>query len=79
MWGRASERAIDTAAKSGKNFGALIQFKDVRALGATDAAARGEDLKKIQTRLVHTSGETTGIYIKKTIPKISDIDLALPW
>lgn len=79
MWDRARERAVDAAGKAGKSFGDLIQFKDLRSLGATDAADRGEDLKKIQTRLVHTSGDTTGIYIKKTIPKVSDIDLALPW
>ncbi|MBB3118883.1 hypothetical protein [Pseudoduganella violacea] len=79
MWDRARERAVTEANKEGREFGALIQFKDLQALGATDAAARGEDLGEIQKRLVHTSGDTTGIYIKKVIPKVSDLAIDLPW
>lgn len=54
-------------------------FKDIRALGATDAAKAGESRKDIQTRLVHTSGKTTDIYIKEAIADVSYIEMSLPW
>lgn len=54
-------------------------FKDIRALGATDAAKAGKSRKDIQTRLVHTSGKTTDIYIKEAIADVSDIEMRLPW
>lgn len=70
MWDRAKERIGMTDD---------VVFKDIRALGATDAARRGEDRKHIQNRLAHTSGDTTDIYIKEAIPDISSIDMDLPW
>lgn len=70
MWRRAKERAGITDD---------VVFKDIRALGATDAAKRGEDRKDIQTRLAHTSGKTTDIYIKESVPDVSDIPMSLPW
>lgn len=70
MWRRAKERAKITDD---------VQFKDLRALGATDAAKANIDKKEIQKRLVHTSGETTDIYIKEAVPETSGIDLKLPW
>lgn len=70
MWRRAKERAGITDD---------VIFKDIRALGATDAARSGEDRKNIQTRLAHTSGKTTDIYIKESIPDISVIETSLPW
>lgn len=70
MWDRAKERIGMTDD---------VVFKDIRALGATDAARRGDDRKDIQTRLVHTSSKTTDIYIKEAIPDISEIDMDLPW
>jgi integrase len=70
MWDRARERAGITED---------VQFKDLRALGATDAARRGDDRRDIQKRLVHTSGKTTDIYIKEAIPDVSEIDMKLPW
>lgn len=70
MWRRAKERAGITDD---------VTFKDIRALGATDAARRGEDRKNIQTRLAHTSGKTTDIYIKESVPDVSDIPMSLPW
>lgn len=70
MWIRAKERI---------GMKDNVVFKDIRALGATDAARRGEDRKHIQHRLAHTSGETTDIYIKEAIPDISSIDMDLPW
>jgi integrase len=79
MWDRARERAIAQAAKEGREFGPAIQFKDLRALGATDAAKRGENRVNIQNRLVHTSGKTTDIYIKESVPTTSDIVMDLPW
>lgn len=70
LWQRAKERAkiIDD-----------VQFKDLRALGATDAARAKVDRKEIQKRLAHTSGDTTEIYIKESVPEQSEIDLKLPW
>lgn len=70
MWDRARERAGITDD---------VQFRDLRALGATDAARSGVDRKKIQERLVHTSSKTTDIYIKEAIADKSAIDLNLPW
>lgn len=70
MWDRAKERIGMTDD---------VVFKDIRALGATDAARRGDDRKDIQKRLVHTSSKTTDIYIKEAIPDISGIEMNLPW
>jgi integrase len=70
MWTRAKDR-IDMKDD--------VVFKDIRALGATDAAKRGENRKHIQDRLAHASGQTTEIYIKESIPDISSIDMDLPW
>lgn len=70
MWRRAKERA---GVKDD------VTFKDIRALGATDAAKAGQDRKDIQTRLAHTSGKTTEIYIKEAIADVSDIAVTLPW
>ncbi|CAG9242885.1 hypothetical protein [Paraburkholderia caribensis] len=70
MWRRAKERASVTDG---------IQFKDLRALGATDAAKAGKNKAELQTRLAHTTEKTTEIYIKKAIPEKSEIDLKLPW
>jgi len=79
MWDRARERAVRTEAKQGREFGEMIQFKDLRALGATDAAKRRENRSDIQNRLVHTSSKTTDIYIKESVPATSNIDMDLPW
>jgi integrase len=79
MWLGARERAVAKATAEGKDFGALIQFRDLRALGATDAATSGEEHGEIQKRLAHTSGKTTNIYIKRAVPKLSALDVALPW
>jgi integrase len=70
MWRRAKARAGITDD---------VTFKDIRALGATDAAKAGEDRKNIQTRLAHTSGKTTDIYIKEAIADVSEIAVSLPW
>lgn len=70
MWRRAKARAGVTDD---------VQFKDLRALGATDAARTGTARKGIQTRLAHTTAKTTEIYIKEAIPELSTIDLKLPW
>ena len=56
-----------------------VVFKDIRALGATDAARRGENRKHIQDRLAHAWGDTTDIHIKEAIPDVSSIDMELPW
>ena len=79
MWDRARERAVAAAAKEGREFGELIQFKDLRALGATDAAKQGIEKKQIQERLVHAQGSTTDIYIKEAVPTTSAIDMPVPW
>ncbi len=79
MWDRARERAIAQEAKEGREFGSSIQFKDLRSLGATDAAKQGENKADIQGRLVHTSGKTTDIYIKESVPARSEIVMDLPW
>jgi integrase len=70
MWDRARERAAITDS---------VWFKDLRALGATDALKAGEGRKGIQTRLAHTSEKTTEIYLKEAVAEASGIDLALPW
>lgn len=70
MWDRARDRAGITDA---------IWFKDLRALGATDAARAGKQMADIQKRLVHTTSKTSEIYIKEAIPDVSTIDMALPW
>jgi integrase len=71
MWKRARERAgledVD------------IVFKDLRALGATDALKAGMDKRDIQTRMVHASGDTTEIYFKEAVPDVSKITMDLPW
>lgn len=79
MWLRARDRAVTKAISEGKDFGPLIQFRDLRALGATDAAASGEERAEIQKRLAHTSEKTTRIYIKRAIPAASTLDARLPW
>lgn len=70
MWDRAKERAKITAD---------VTFRDIRALGATDAARSKVHRDEIQKRLVHTSGKTTDIYIKEVIPEVSDLAIVLPW
>jgi integrase len=71
MWDRARERAGLKDAD--------IVFKDLRALGATDALKAGKDKKDIQTRMVHASGDTTEIYFKESVPDVSGIVMDLPW
>lgn len=56
-----------------------MTFKDLRSLGATNAARAGQQLKDIQKRLLHTSSKTSEIYIKEAIPEVSAIDMKLPW
>lgn len=70
MWDRARERAGITED---------VTFKDIRALGATDAAKRGEHMSDIQMRLAHTSSRTSEIYIKESVPGKSGIEMDLPW
>jgi len=70
MWDRARERAGITDD---------VTFKDLRSLGATDAARAGKNMADIQKRLVHTSSKTSEIYIKEAIPDVSVIDMKLPW
>lgn len=70
MWRRAKTRAKVTDD---------VLFKDLRAMGATDAAKKGLDKKEIQTRLAHTSGRTSEIYIKEVIAERSEYDVKLPW
>jgi integrase len=79
MWDRARGRAVAAAVKEGREFGELIQFKDLRALGATDAAKQGQSKTAIQDRLVHASARTTDIYIKESVPATSSFDMDLPW
>lgn len=69
MWERARERANHTE----------VQFKDLRALGATDAARAGKNKDQIRARLIHTDTKTSEIYIKDVVPETSDLDLVLPW
>lgn len=70
MWDRARSRAGITED---------VIFKDLRALGATDAARSGENMADIQTRLAHTSSKTSEIYIKEAIPSASKLSSELPW
>ena len=70
MWVRAKARAEITAD---------VTFKDIRALGATDAAKSGADREEIQKRLAHTSAKTTDIYIKEVVPDKSKLTSKLPW
>lgn len=70
MWDRARERAGITDS---------VWFKDLRALGATDAAKAGMHIDEIQTRLAHTSSKKSEIYTKESVPETSGIDLKLPW
>ena len=70
MWDRARTRAGITED---------VTFRDIRALGATDAAKAGAGMESIKTRLAHTSSRTSEIYIKESVPEASSIDLALPW
>jgi integrase len=71
MWRRAKARA-------GLE-GVDIQFKDLRALGATDAARAGTSLEEIRKRLVHTTKKTSQIYVKEAIPEVSELNVILPW
>lgn len=70
MWVRPRDRAGITDP---------IWFKNLRALGATDAARAGRQMHDIQKRLVHTTLKTSEIYIKEAIRDISAIDINLPW
>jgi len=71
MWRRAIARAgLDELD---------IQFKDIRALAATDAAKAGVSKDEIRKRLVHTTTKTSEIYIKEAIPEVSALDVRLPW
>jgi hypothetical protein len=45
-----------------------VTFKDLRSLGATDAAKAGQQMKDIQKCLVHPSSKTSEIYIKEAAP-----------
>jgi len=69
MWERARERAGEIE----------VQFRDLRALGATDAARAGKTKDEIRARLVHTTTKTSEIYIKDVIPETSSLDLKMPW
>ena len=76
MWDRARDRLginKDSPAEE------RIQFRDLRALGATDAARTKLPMEQIQARLAHTSPQTSEIYIKEVIAQVSEIDLPLPW
>lgn len=53
MWKRAKTRAKITDD---------VQFKDLRALGATGTVRAKVDRKEIQKRLAHTGGNATEIY-----------------
>ena len=70
MWARARARA---------GIKDDVTFKDIRALGATDAAKAGKTIQEISDRLVHTSTKTSEIYIKEVVPTASKIDVELPW
>jgi hypothetical protein len=76
MWDRARDRlGIDKDSPKEER----TQFKDLRALGATDAARTGEQKEEIRKRLIHTTTKTSEIYIKDVIPERSQIDSILPW
>jgi integrase len=70
MWTAARERA-DIEEK--------IWFRDLRPLGATDAAKSGEHIKTIQTRLAHTSERTSAGYVKAVVADKSELEIELPW
>lgn len=76
MWDRARDRlGIGKESPAEER----IQFRDLRALGATDAAKAGKKMDEIQARLTHTSSKTSEIYIKEVIAQVSDMNLPLPW
>lgn len=76
MWDRARDRlGIDKNSPPDER----IQFRDLRALGPTDAARAGELKDDIRKRLVHTTTKTSEIYIKDVIPEVSEIAMKLPW
>jgi integrase len=58
MWDRARERA---------GIKESVWFKDLRALGATDALKAGERKVDISDRLAHISEKTTDIYLKEAV------------
>jgi integrase len=70
MWVAARERA---------GIEEKIWFRDLRPLGATDAAKRGEHIKTIQTRLAHTSERTSAGYVKAVVADKSELEMELPW
>ncbi|BEV15090.1 tyrosine-type recombinase/integrase [Herbaspirillum sp. DW155] len=76
MWDRARDRLGIGKDSSPEE---RIQFRDLRALGATDAAKAGKKIDEIQARLTHTSSKTSEIYIKEVIAQVSDMNLPLPW
>lgn len=71
MWKRAKIRAGLA--------GVDIQYKDIRAMGATEARRMGVEKEEIRKRLAHTSIKTTEIYFKEELPEFSDLDIPLPW
>lgn len=71
MWKRAKARAGLA--------GVDVQYKDIRAMGATEARRMGVEKEEIRKRLAHTSIKTTEIYFKEELPEFSDLDLPLPW
>lgn len=76
MWDRARDRlGIDKNSPPEER----IQYRDLRALGATDAAKTKLPMEQIQARLAHTSSKTSEIYIKEVIAQVSEIDLPIPW
>jgi len=76
MWNRARDRlGIGKDSPPAER----IQFRDLRSLGATDAARTGEQKDEIRKRLVHTTTKTSEIYIKDVIPEVSEIAMKLPW
>lgn len=76
MWDRARDRlGIGKDSPPAER----IQFRDLRALGATDAARAGQTKDDIRKRLVHTTSKTSEIYIKDVVPEVSDIAMKLPW
>jgi site-specific recombinase XerD len=74
MWERARERAAEKDPSVMQ-----VQFKDLRALGATDSAKAGENKEAIRARLIHTDSATSEIYIKEAVPEKSMITVKLPW
>ncbi len=74
MWERARERAaVDDPSLM------QVQFRDLRARGATDARKAGEEKNDVRKRLTHTSIDTTEIYLREVVAELSSIDLKLPW